>query len=477
MSADVGRLILPALRWRPGSGFAHEDGAIRAALELGAGGFVVFGGPAILVRALAADLVRRAGRPLLVAADLERGAGQQFEPLTELPPPAALASLGDLDLVRWAGAVTGAEARSLGVNWVFAPVADLDLLPDNPIVQTRAFSADPSLVAECVRAWVEGCRSVGALSCVKHFPGHGRTTTDSHAMLPVVEASAAELRATDLRPFAAAVAGGVPAVMTAHVAYPALDPSGLPATRSSPILGLLRRELGFDGLVITDALIMDGAVAGVGEGEASVEAVRAGVDLLLYPKDVHAVRDALEGALADGTLARPRVEEALGRYARALAFTQGPYVGPRPGPYESAAHVADALLDRGLDRGLARGWVRRLRAPLELVPVDDDLDGPYPPSPSGYVGDALAGRGLLGAGGGAKIVLAFAEPRAWKGRAGFGADAREALVRAAPGAALVVLFGHPRLVDEIPAGPPVLVAWHRQRLMQEAVARWLAART
>ncbi|MGH7518612.1 MAG: glycoside hydrolase family 3 N-terminal domain-containing protein [Gemmatimonadales bacterium] len=468
---DVGRLVLPALRWRENGGYAHEDQAIRAALEQGAGGFIIFGGPAFMAQALASDLVRRAGRPLLIAADLERGAGQQFEGLTELPPPGALASLGDLDVVRWAGAITGGEARSIGVNWVFAPVADLDLLPENPIVQSRAFGADPAVVAQNVRAWVEGCGSVHALSCVKHWPGHGRTTTDSHVGLPVVETPAAELRRTDLAPFAAGIAAGATAVMTAHVAYPTLDPSGLPATRSPAVMELLRRELGFGGLVITDALIMDGATAGADEGQAVVEAVRAGVDLLLYPANPRGVREALDRALANGSLPRTRVDEALGRYAHALELTRRGYVSPPHGPYDSAAHLADALLDRGL----ARGSVRRLSAPLELAVVDDDVGGPYAPSPSGYTADELGARGLLG-GGGSKVVLAFAEPRAWKGRSGFSDASRAALAREAPGAALVVLFAHPRLVAEIPEGPPVLVAWHRQKLMQDAVARWVAAR-
>ncbi len=468
---DVGRLIIPALRWREPGGYAHEDLAIRAALEQGAGGFIIFGGPAFMAQALATDLVRRAGRPLLIGADLERGAGQQFEGLTELPPPGALASLGDLDVVRWAGAVTGAEARSIGVNWVFAPVADLDLLPENPIVQTRAFGADPAAVAECVRAWVEGCGSVHALSCVKHWPGHGRTATDSHAGLPVVATPAAELRSTDLKPFTAGIEAGADAVMTAHVAFPALDRSGLPATRSPAIMDLLRRELGFGGLVITDALIMDGAIAGTDEGQAVVEAVRAGVDLLLYPSNSRAVHDALAQALANRSLPRARVDEALERYGHALDRTRRGYVAPPRGPYESAAHVGDALLDRGLVRGAAR----RLAAPLELAVVDDDVGGRYAPSPSGYTAHELGERGLVGTGG-SRIVLAFAEPRAWKGRSGFGEASRAALARETPGAALVVLFGHPRLVAEIPPGPPVLVAWHRQKLMQDAVARWVAAR-
>jgi beta-glucosidase-like glycosyl hydrolase len=470
-ASESGRLIMPALRWRESSGYAHEHPTITAALERGAGGFIIFGGPAFMARALATDLVRRAGRPLLLGADLERGAGQQFEGLAELPPPGALAALGDPDVVRWAGAVTGADARSIGVNWVFAPVADLDLLPGNPIVQSRAFGADPTLAARCVQQWVEGCGAVNALSCVKHWPGHGRTTTDSHAGLPVVATALEELRRSDLVPFQAGIAAGTDAVMSAHVAFPALDPTGLPATRSAAVMRLLRQELGFTGLTVTDALIMSGATAGTDEGHAVVEAVRAGNDILLYPDDPVQAHDALQRALDSGSLARDRVDEALARYAGALERTRRGFVAAPRGPYESVAHLADAVLSRGL----ARGSIGALSAPFTLRVVDDDLGGPYAPSPSGYTAGELEARGLVGSGG-STILLAFAEPRAWKGRSGFSAESRAALARAASGAALVVLFGHPRLVDEIPPGPPVLVAWHRQRLMQEAAARWVAAR-
>jgi len=290
----TGRLILPALRAGADAGFSHEAARIADALDLGVGGFIVFGGTVESVRRLTADLLRRAGRPLLVASDLERGAGQQVAGLTQFPPPLALASLGDASVVRWAGAVTAQEARAVGINWVFAPVGDLDVLPDNPIVQTRAFGDDPNRVASLVRTWIEGCQGAGALACAKHFPGHGRTAVDSHIALPVVPDAAATLRETDLLPFAIAVESGVASIMTAHVAYPALDPSGVPATLSRPIMDELRGPLGFDGLVVSDALIMDGALAGRRESDAAVEAVRAGVDLLLYPNDARRVRDALE---------------------------------------------------------------------------------------------------------------------------------------------------------------------------------------
>lgn len=469
---DLGRLILPALRAGPGGTFAHEAGAIADALELGVGGFIIFGGNAESVRRLTADLLRRAERPMLLASDLERGAGQQVEGLTEFPPPLALAAMGDPAVARWAGAVTAQEARAVGINWVFAPVADLDVLPENPIVQTRAFGHDPQRVATLVRNWIEGCQGAGALACAKHYPGHGRTAADSHITLPAVDATRESLAASDLVPFAVAAECGVAAMMTAHVAYPALDPSGVPATLSREIMDGLRLSLGFDGLVVTDALIMDGALVGRRESDAAVEAVLSGVDLLLYPKDPRRVREALTSAADGGTLPRQRIEEALRRYDRAVASATRSTPPVRRGPFDSADRLADALLQQGMLRGDAP----RLTGPLDLLVVDDDAGGPYPPSPSDHTANALGPELASRYTGGSRVVLVFAEPRAWKGRAGFGGASREALASYASDADLIVLFGHPRLVEQLPSAAPVLLAWHRQRLMQEAVARWIRAR-
>lgn len=467
----VARLIFPAIRWRDDSGFDHEWGSIRQALALGVGGFIIFGGTAEAVRALTARLRQEAGRPLLLAADLERGAGQQFDGLTQFPPPRALTALDRLEVTRWAGAVTAHEARSVGINWVFAPVADLDLLPDNPIIQTRAFAADPELAARHVAAWIEGCQGAGALACAKHYPGHARTTADSHITLPVVTASPEQL-AVDEVPFRAAMAVGVASLMTAHVAYPALDPSGLPATLSDVIIGELRRG-GYDGLVVSDALIMEAALAGRSESDAAVAALAAGVDILLYPQDTPAVAAALEAALASGRLTQGRVHEALRRYDRALASTGAVPGALERAPFEGAPALADALVAAGVTRAQPGS----LRLPIELFIVDDDLGGPYAPVPADTVAATLTALGVQVGSGGSRIVLAFAEPRAWKGRAGFSEASRAALEELVPGSDLTVLFGHPRLVAEIPGEGAVLVAWHRQRLMQAAVARWLSERS
>jgi beta-glucosidase len=470
------RLVLPALRWRPETGFAHEEPAIEHALELGVGGFIVFGGPGARrdeIAALTARLARLAGRPLLVGADLERGAGQQARGATECPPPRALAALGDPAVIRWAGAVTGREARELGVNWVFAPVADLDLDPANPIVQTRAFGDDPDRTGAAVAEWVRSCQAEGVMACAKHYPGHGRTTADSHERLPRVAADAATLRRSDLVPFRAAIAAGVGSIMTAHVAYPALDPAGCPATLSPPILDQLRQELGFQGLIVTDALVMEGVRGGRSEREVAPEAVAAGCDLLLYPRDLDGAVEGLRHAMADGRLSEDRLTEALARGAAALAALQEPRVPPPPAaPALAAASVAARLLAAGLLRGVPP----RLDRGFRFVIVDDDQTGWYPPGPNDLVPRTLARRGIHERWEGARIVLAFASPRAGRDRAGFGPASQAELARQAPGAGLVVLFGHPRLVAEIPGDAPVLCAWHRQELMQRAVADWLAER-
>lgn len=465
----IGRLVLPALRWREDGGFAHEEPVLEEALRFGAGGFIVFGGTRESVTRLTADLRAAAARPLFIASDLERGAGQQVLGLAELPPPLALASLGDLAVVRGAGALTAAQALQVGINWIFAPVADLDLEPENPIVQTRAFGGDPARVGDLVASWIVGCEATGALACAKHWPGHGRTRTDSHDQLPVVAASREELARTDLMPFRAAVEAGVSTIMTAHVAYPALDPTGTAATLSAPILTLLRDEVGFEGLLVSDALIMEGARAGRAETDASLDAVRAGIDLLLYPTEPGATARALDHAASRDPALGRRVEAALARVDAAARKLPEPRATT-----DAEAGSAVAAADWLFAGPLLRGEAPLLRAPLALEIVDDDLGGRWPAVPVDQVARVLAERGVALGAGGSRVILALASPRASKGRSGFGEESRRALARQVAGADLVVLFGHPRLLSEIPGTAPVLPAWHRQRLMQAAAGRWLA---
>ncbi|HEX2094471.1 MAG TPA: glycoside hydrolase family 3 N-terminal domain-containing protein [Longimicrobiaceae bacterium] len=474
-SLNTARLLLPALRWRADSGFEHFREQIEQGLRLGVGGFILFGGEAEGVGTLLDELHRRSPHPLLVASDLERGAGQQFRGATPLPPAAALGSLDDLGVTERAGELTAREARALGVNWIYAPVADVDLEPENPIIGTRSFGTDPERVAEQVAAWARGCARGGALSCAKHFPGHGRTVGDSHIERPCVYVSREELEA-DLLPFRAAVGAGTDAVMTAHVCYPALDPEGSPATLSLRILnGVLRGELGFGGLVVTDAIIMEGLTEDTTEAQAAVRAVAAGCDVLLYPQDTAAVARELEAALADGRLDRERVREALGRIAVAAERVAGGASG-EVGREEDRRWALETAM-RTLQ--VVRGSPEIPAGPVRLVEIEDDLGGPYPPYSRDAFPAALRAAGVEVSEAGTPLVALYSDIRAWKGRPGISAAARER-VREVTGAdpeATVLLFSHPRLAGELPTARHLLAAWGGESLMQEAVVAHLTGTT
>lgn len=466
------RLVGPSLRWRRGS-FRLEQAKISAALAAGVGGFILFGGTRAAVTALTSELRARAGRPLLLGSDLERGAGQQIRGLTELPPPAALGFLNDLAATQMAGSITATEARAVGINWIFAPVCDLDIEPKNPIVQTRSFGSDPARVGAHAAAWIRGCQEQGVMACAKHYPGHGRTTTDSHEGLPAVDVPVAELQQADAAPFAAAVQAGVGSVMPAHVAYPGWDPRGSAATFSPVILDYLRASLGFSGLAVTDAFIMAGATAAAPEGAAAIAAVTAGCDMLLYPTDWAGVVRALEQVQPD------RAAQAIERYEKSVG-EWGMRDGGRVDDALLAEHqrFADGLADRAVH--LIRGDAPPLGKKLSVTIVDDDVGGPYSIPPRDVFARTLAGSGANVARypdpGTRHLVLVYAEPRSWKGRADLGPKSLERLARLARDASLVILFAHPRLVNQVPGEVPVLCAWHGQAVMQRAAARWVAAK-
>ena len=475
MTPSLARLVFPALRWRR-EGFDHERAKIDQALAAGVGGFIIFGGTREAVTALTAALRQQAGRPLLVGADLERGPGQQVQGLAELPPPAALGWLDDLDATGTCGLITGAEARSVGINWAFAPVCDLDLEPKNPIVQTRSFGVDPVRVGEQAAVWIRALQDHGVQGCAKHYPGHGRTTQDSHATLPRVRATAAELQQMDGTPFEYAIRAGVGSVMSAFIAYPDWDRTGRAASFSPEILGYLLDTLNFGGLVVTDALIMAGASAAQPVPAATVSAVAAGCDALLYPNDFQRVVAALDRAVGTD-IPTARADDALARCDRAL-LDWGDL--PNQGEPDLAGHagVADALADRVAH--LVRGEAPEIHTPLAVSIVDDDIGGPYAIPPRDVFHQTLRAAGVpIGhrtPDTGHRVVLVYAEPRSWKGRADLGPRSRAALRRLVPGAALVVLLGHPRLAAQIPGAAPILLCWHGQALMQRAAARWVLNR-
>ncbi len=295
------------------------------AREFDLGGVILFARNVeapLQVAELAYDVKRLSAVPPWVSVDQEGGRVQRLRaPFTEWPPAASLGRRGDADLVERFGRALARELRSVGITLDYAPVLDVHTNPDNPVIGDRALSEDPGEVARLGAVLIRAVEAEGVAACGKHFPGHGDTSLDSHLELPVVEHEPARLQEVELRPFRAAVEAGAAAIMTAHVRYPAVDEAS-PATLSRTLVtDLLRGELGYDGLVVTDDMAMGAIAKHRAPAPAAIEAVRAGCDLVLLckpdPAAQAAVIESLIHAVEDGTLAERRVEEALGRQRRA----------------------------------------------------------------------------------------------------------------------------------------------------------------
>lgn len=327
----LARLIHPGFRF----GSDDPERAVKLA-GLGVGGFCFYAGEAGEVRDLSRRLKAASETPLLISSDFENGAGQRARGATELPSNMALGASGSEPLARRKGEITALEARALGVDWVLAPVLDLAARPDNPIVNVRAYGSDPLLVSRLGEACLAGLSSQGALSCVKHFPGHGGAAADSHLELPAVGKNLFELEQDDLRPFRA-LARRADAVMAAHLMLPELDPAN-PASLSREILGgLLRRTLGYSGFIVTDALEMAAVAA---DPAAGVKALLAGADALLVPADPFALHEELSRAFNDGLITAQLVDGALARQD-ALVRKLAPFrSSPPPDTLRCPEHLA-----------------------------------------------------------------------------------------------------------------------------------------
>lgn len=258
---------------------------------------------------------RVASVPLIVGGDFERGASMRIANTVKFPHHMAYAAAKDIEGTRFLGLHTAREARAMGVHWVFAPTADVNNNADNPVINLRSFSENPDEVAEHVKAFIEGAHSDLAnqvLLSAKHFPGHGDTATDSHLGLANVAGDRARLDAVELKPFRAAIAAGVDSIMTAHLTVPAIESEPIPATVSSKIMtDLLKKELGFTGIVTTDAMDMFGLSKQFAPGEAAVRALEAGVDVLLVPPDPEKAIAGILKAVETGRLSRARIRHSV----------------------------------------------------------------------------------------------------------------------------------------------------------------------
>ncbi len=476
----------------------------------GVGGVILLGGSAQELALRCRQLQAWAGQPLLLCADVEEGVGQRFEGASWLVPPLAIGRLlqsqppgseaasaapstgpraaaeapaepvpsaqaepGAQGLVpepqerphaaaapspnpealaeRY-GRCTGRQARQLGLNWVLGPVCDVNNNPANPVINVRAWGEDPATASSLAAAFLRGAQAEGVLCCAKHFPGHGDTASDSHLELPRLPHSRARLEAVELPPFRAAIAAGVASVMTAHLLLEALD-GERPATLAPAVLdGLLRRELGFEGLVVTDALVMEAITAHHGPGEAALLAFMAGADLILMPADADAAIDALVAAIDSGAIPRQRLEASLQRRERALAAV-GPAGGLGGDPNGDLISPADTALARELvelsleTHGSAHGQARSspptplAAGPgLNLIRLDNSLACPFLPamapalvrpagagyqsclidsrSPSPWSGDPQAPLALDRLPGGPVLLQLFVRGNPFRGSAG-----------------------------------------------------------
>jgi beta-N-acetylhexosaminidase len=343
MSLDekIGQLICIAVN----ATFLNQDSdafkALRHQIEDNhVGGIILFRGPVYESVVLVNRMQNLARYPLLISADLEAGSGMRFDDTVNLPWNMAVGATDNPDYARRQGAVTAREARALGVQQIYAPVADVNNNAANPVINVRSYGEDPVAVGRFVAAFVEGVQSNGAIATAKHFPGHGDTATDSHRGLPEIDVSRERLNAIELVPFRAAVKAGVGSVMTGHIGMPQIDPTlvtplprdvklkpidtdeggevivekGTMPTTLSPVMnGILRHDLGFDGLIVTDAMSMSGLTLYFTQEEASVRALEAGADLLLKPADPDAAFRGVREAVTKGRLKEQRIDESARR--------------------------------------------------------------------------------------------------------------------------------------------------------------------
>jgi beta-N-acetylhexosaminidase len=487
--------------------------------EDGVGGIIISIGLPHSYAAKLNELQRRARVPLLVSTDMENGPGMRLAGVyslphllpqgggTVFPPTMALGAAGSDSLAYAVGRVLAAEARAVGVHATFGPVLDVNSNPANPIINTRSFGEEPAAVARLGSALVRGIRDGGLLTVAKHFPGHGDTEADSHIDLPVIPADRARLDAVELVPFRAAAEAGLDGMMIAHIAVTGVEgPDAPPASVSKHfVTGVLKEEMGFGGLVFTDALDMGGVTRRYGRTEPLVRALEAGADVLLQPYDAREGIDSVVAAVRSGRIPEARIDHSVRRVLRTKARL-GLHEGRRV-DLEAVDDVVGTRAHRAVAEEVARRSVTLARDERGLVPLPAGaprvLSVTY-----AEVADLVAGRAFdreLAAGGAqvrsarvddrtlpaefaalrrradsADVIVAsaYVSPREHRGTVGAGggfAEFVEAL-SAAGKPVVAVTFGNPYLVTSFPSVPAYLLAWGGAEVSQRAAARALLGR-
>ena len=316
LEEKVGQMI----GWEYNGRFSNSDSdTIRNLVDLVTnkkiGCLIAFAGEVYETAHLANYLQEKARLPLLIAADFEWGAAMRIDGTTLFPPFMALGAADSEVLAYEMGKVTAVEGRAMGIHMAYAPVVDVNINPDNPVISARSLGERPESVGRLAAAFIRGLQQNGMIATAKHFPGHGDTAVDSHNLMPAIQADLSRLERVELSPFAEAIRAGVESIMTAHLFVPALDPTpGLPATLSPPILtDLLRKKMGFKGLIVTDAMTMGGVTTAFSAEEAALRAVQAGVDMILLPPDLPGVINALVRSVREGKIPESRIDASARR--------------------------------------------------------------------------------------------------------------------------------------------------------------------
>jgi beta-glucosidase-like glycosyl hydrolase len=333
--------------------------------------------------------------PLLISADLEAGPGMRFDDTVNFPWNMAVGATANPDYARRQGELTAREARALGIQQIYAPVADVNNNAANPVINVRSYGEDPASVAQLVAAFVQGAQHGGVMATAKHFPGHGDTATDSHRGLPEINVTRERLNSVELVPFRAAINAGVGAVMDGHIGLPLIDPTAItplprdiklkaietdeaaeipvekgtmPTTLSPVMNGILRNELSFDGLIVTDAMSMSGLTIYFTQEEASVRAIEAGADLLLKPADTDAAIRGVRNAVKQGRLTEKRIEVSA-RKALAAKYELG-LAQQRLTPLEEIDRIVGGEETLKLGREIAEHAITLVRNDANLLPLN-----------------------------------------------------------------------------------------------------------
>ena len=487
------------------------------------GGFVLAGGIVTDIALMTNALQRESKIPLLINGDLEgglwfnhpylwqRGRAPELPRFiggggTSLPSLMAIGATGNPRYAYEFGRITAEEARAVGIHWTNSPVADVNINPNNPIINTRSFGEDPRQVAIMVAAYVRGAQSVGLMATVKHFPGHGDTQEDTHMKLPVLLFNRARLDSVEFVPFRAGINAGVKAVMTAHIALPKIDPVKRPSTLSPVMMtDILRGSLGFNGVIVTDGMTMQGVTDNNAPDEAAVKAIEAGVDVVLVPEDLSMAYDGVLRAVKSGRISPLRLGQSVRRLLEAkmwvglgqqrLVNVEGisNVVGS-----PKAETIADSMFRDAVTLLRNEGHVLPLkkRARVHIVSITDE--------PDAFVGEALgdvmrsgvrsATMSRLWNGSGKEdidrlsaelrnadvIVLGvYVSIGAWKGENKFSDDLQGFFKKLSRSKKPVVMiaFGDPYVLGRMPWGDGIIAAYAGLRKSEEAVGNALLGKS